>query len=208
MHKYEIQHLPIGNLTLNPQNPRLIKDAAFRHLVKSLADCPSLFDVRPCICSNRTGENIILGGNMRYLAAKELKYKTVPAIVMSGLTEAQEREITIKDNGDFGEWDFEILSNEWSDLPLDDWGIKIPNLSLDGEKPHDMRNNFMSNYGGQSDFSDTGDQQAEIEGEGKYPVTFILDQAEWEKWAAIKERYKLQNDKATFLKIIGGDDHA
>ena len=123
---YKIQHLPLAQLHLNPKNPRLIKDAAFRNLVKSLSDCPTLFDARPCICSDRTGQNIILGGNMRYLAAKELKYKTVPAIIMTGLTEAQEREITIKDNGDFGEWDFDILSTEWTDLPLEEWGINYP----------------------------------------------------------------------------------
>lgn len=127
MTQYKIEKLPINQLHVNPKNPRLIKDAAFHNLVKSLSDCPELFDARPCICSNRTGENIIMGGNMRYLAAKELKHKTVPAIIMPGLTEAQEREITIKDNGtEFGEWNFDILSNEWSDLPLDDWGINLP----------------------------------------------------------------------------------
>ncbi|KKW12679.1 MAG: methylase N-4/N-6 domain-containing protein [Candidatus Gottesmanbacteria bacterium GW2011_GWB1_49_7] len=123
---YKIQYVPLAVLHLNPKNPRLIKDAAFRKLVKSLADCPTLFDARPCICSDRTGENIILCGNMRYLAAKELKRETVPAIIITGLTKAQEREITIKDNGDFGEWDFDILSNEWTDLPLMDWGVSLP----------------------------------------------------------------------------------
>jgi hypothetical protein len=125
--QYKIQYLPIGQLVLNPGNPRLIRDAGFRRLVKSLKDCPELFDARPCICSNRTGKNVIMGGNMRYLAAKELKYKDVPAIIMSGLTEDQEREIVIKDNGEtFGEWNMDLLSSSWSDLPLADWGVDIP----------------------------------------------------------------------------------
>ena len=102
--EYKTQYLPINNLIINPNNPRLIKDANFKRLVKSLKDCPSLFDARPCICSDRTGELIIMGGNMRFLAAKELQYKEVPVIIMSGLTEAQEKEIVIKDNGDFGEF--------------------------------------------------------------------------------------------------------
>lgn len=63
---------------------------------------------------------------MRYRAAKELKYKEVPVIVMAGLTEDQEREIAIKDNGSFGEWDYEALANEWGDLPLAEWGVEIP----------------------------------------------------------------------------------
>lgn len=124
MKKHVITQLPISELIVNPSNPRLIKDSNFRLLLKSLVDCPDLFNSRPCICSNRTGKNIILGGNMRYLAAKELNYKTVPTIVLSGLTEAQEKEITIKDNGNFGEWNFDVLANEWGNLPLENWGIE------------------------------------------------------------------------------------
>jgi len=131
--EYKIQYLPINNLIINPNNPRLIKDANFKRLVKSLKDCPSLFDARPCICSDRTGELIIMGGNMRFLAAKELQYKEVPVIVMSGLTEEQEREIVIKDNGDFGEWDMNLLSS-WDSLPLNEWGVNLPEDWLSGNK--------------------------------------------------------------------------
>jgi DNA modification methylase len=63
---------------------------------------------------------------MRWRSAKELKWKEVPVIIMPGLTEAQEKEIAIKDNGDFGEWDFDVLANSWGDLPLDDWGVNLP----------------------------------------------------------------------------------
>jgi hypothetical protein len=124
--KHEIIYLPIGKLKPNPDNPRLIRDANFKRLVKSLKDCPQLFDARPCICSDRTGDLIVLGGNMRLMAAKELKYSEVPVIVMSGLTPEQEREIVVKDNGEnFGEWDFSLLSG-WDDLPLKDWGVDLP----------------------------------------------------------------------------------
>ena len=124
--KHEIIYLPIGKLKPNPDNPRLIRDANFKRLVKSLKDCPQLFDARPCICSDRTGDLIVLGGNMRLMAAKELKYSEVPVIVMSGLTPDQEREIVVKDNGEnFGEWDFDLLAN-WSDEPLKDWGVDLP----------------------------------------------------------------------------------
>lgn len=123
---YKIEHIPISNIFVNPDNPRVIKDAAFKRLVKSLADCPSLFEARPLICSNRTGKFIILGGNMRFMAAKDLEYTQVPVILMPELTEEQEREIAIKDNGDFGEWDFDALANFWSELPLADWGVNLP----------------------------------------------------------------------------------
>lgn len=132
---YKIEYLPIGKVKLNEGNPRFIKDDAFKRLVKSLDDCPDLFRARPLICSDRTGELIVLGGNMRLRAAKELKYKEVPVIIMPGLTEEQEQEITIKDNGGFGEWDFEILANEWSHLPLVEWGVDIPEGLIDQPEP-------------------------------------------------------------------------
>jgi ParB-like chromosome segregation protein Spo0J len=125
LNAFPIQYLPIDDLIPNPINPRFIKDKRFKKLVKSLKDCPALFDARPCICSNRTGQLIILGGNQRWAAAKQLEYKLVPTIIMSGLTEDEEKEIAIKDNGEFGEWDFDILKNDWLDKPLDDWGIEL-----------------------------------------------------------------------------------
>lgn len=136
---YDIEYLPIGKVKLNEGNPRFIKDDAFKRLVKSLANCPDLFKARPLICSDRTGKLVVLGGNMRLRAAKELKYKEVPVIVMRGLTEEQEQEITIKDNGSFGEWDFEILSNEWSHLPLAEWGVDVPEILIDqgADEPRD-----------------------------------------------------------------------
>ncbi len=133
MERYKIQYLPVGQLVLNPDNPRLIRDAGFKRLVKSLKECPSLFDARPCICSDRIGSLVVMGGNMRLLAAKELKYKEVPVIIMSGLTPEQEKEIVIKDNGtEFGEWDLDLLSG-WSDLPLADWGVDLPTTWLSDE---------------------------------------------------------------------------
>ena len=132
---YKIEYLPIDKVKLNPNNPRQIKDAKFKSLVKSLADCPDLFGARPLLCSDRTGELIVLGGNMRLRAALELKYKEVPVIIMSNLTESQEQEIAIKDNGTWGEFDFDTLANSWSDLPLVEWGIDLPEDWLKKDEP-------------------------------------------------------------------------
>jgi DNA modification methylase len=129
---YKIEFFPVDMVHLNDRNPRLIKDEAFKRLVKSLRESPELFRARPLICSDRTGSLIILGGNMRYLAAKELRYTEVPVIVMKGLTEDQEKAIIIRDNGTFGEWDFSILASAWSDLPLEDWGVELPKGWLAG----------------------------------------------------------------------------
>ncbi|MBU2527682.1 MAG: ParB N-terminal domain-containing protein [Bacteroidetes bacterium] len=136
----KIEHLPIGKVKLNPDNPRQISNKDFQSLVKSLQDCPDMFEARPLLCSGRginlkpgnpqqispTEKLIVLGGNMRLRAARKLGYKKVPVIIMHGLTEAQEKEITIKDNGAWGAWDFDALANAWSDLPLKDWGVGVP----------------------------------------------------------------------------------
>jgi len=124
----KIDRVPIDRVSVNPGNPRLIKDEAYRRLVKSLQDCPRLLEARPLLCSNRTGGLVCLGGNMRLRAAQELGYREVPVVVMDGLTEEQEREIAIKDNGQFGEWDSDVLANEWSDLPLVEWGVNMPEM--------------------------------------------------------------------------------
>ena len=121
--EYKIESFPLSKLKLNADNPRFIKDDAFKKLCKSIEECPQLLAARPLIVDE---DMVILGGNMRYRAVKELKWKEVSVIVMPGLTEEQKREIVIKDNGSWGEWDFSQLANEWSDLALTDWGIDMP----------------------------------------------------------------------------------
>ena len=128
----KIEYLPVGTIHLNEKNPRLIRDESFKHLVKSLQESPDLFRARPLLCSDRTGRLVILGGNMRYLAAKELNYTEVPVIILRGLSEDQEKAIIIRDNGLFGEWDFAVLASDCSDLPLEDWGVELPNGWLAG----------------------------------------------------------------------------
>lgn len=122
----EIVYIKTEDLKLNPGNPRQIGKKEFQKLVKSLQECPQMLKVRPLLVSNRTGENVIIGGNMRYRAAKELDYEEMPCVFIPEPTEEQEREIAIKDNGAFGEWDWDVLANEWHDLPLADWGLDVP----------------------------------------------------------------------------------
>jgi len=107
-------------------NPRIIRDAQFKTLCESIRDNPKYFEARPLILSDRTGALVIIAGNQRYEAAKLLKLKEAPTFLMEGLTEAQEREITIRDNVSAGEWDMTMLRGSWSDLPLLDWGVDVP----------------------------------------------------------------------------------
>jgi ParB-like chromosome segregation protein Spo0J len=121
----------ISEIKLNPNNPRLIKDDKFTKLVQSIKDFPEMLDIRPIVVNS---DMVILGGNMRFKACKEAGLKEVPIIVADNLTEEQQREFLIKDNTSGGEWDFDMLANEWDVEQLDAWGLDIPNFDTDSEK--------------------------------------------------------------------------
>lgn len=119
-----MQVVPIGQIRPNPSNPRLIKDDKFNKLVQSLKDFPEMANVRPIVVNQ---DMVILGGNMRFKAMKEAKWKEVPVEVVDW-DEDKQREFIIKDNVGFGEWDWEQLANEWDAEQLEDWGLDVPNL--------------------------------------------------------------------------------
>lgn len=124
----EIKMVKLTTLKKNPNNPRIVKDDGFKKLKESLSGARGLdhFYARPCIVSTRTGEHIIIAGNTRFQAAIDLGWKEVPAVVLDGLTEEQEKEIIIRDNVQNGEWDWEILANEWESVQLNEWGCNVP----------------------------------------------------------------------------------
>jgi ParB-like chromosome segregation protein Spo0J len=71
---------------------------------------------------------VVLGGNMRLKACKEIGLKEIPIIVADEWTEQQKDEFIVKDNVGFGEWDWDLLANEWDTEKLDEWGLNIPNF--------------------------------------------------------------------------------
>jgi DNA modification methylase len=118
----------ISEVKLNPNNPRLIKDDKFEKLVKSIKEFPEMLDIRPIVVNK---DMVILGGNMRFKACKEAGLKEIPVIVADNLTEEQQREFLIKDNTSGGEWDFEMLANEWDNEQLEEWGLDITAFETD-----------------------------------------------------------------------------
>ena len=124
--------LKINKLVLNKDNPRIIKDDKFKKLVKSIKEFPEMLELRPIVIDEN---NIILGGNMRTRACIEAGLKEVPVKIAKGLTEEQKREFIIKDNASFGEWEWDILGNEWNTKELDNWGIDVWQNTDDLEEP-------------------------------------------------------------------------
>lgn len=117
----------ISEIKLNPNNPRLIKDDKFKKLVQSIKDFPEMLNIRPIVVNS---DMVILGGNMRYKACKEAGIKEIP-IIITDLSEEKQREFLIKDNTSGGEWDWEVLANEWDNEELESWGLDIPSFEVD-----------------------------------------------------------------------------
>lgn len=115
--------VPASKIKLNPKNPRLIKDYQYKRLVESIKRFPQMLEIRPVVVD---AGMVILGGNMRYRAAKEAGLKQIPIIKADQLTEDQKQEFIIWDNVADGEWDWDILANEWNEQGLKDWGLDIP----------------------------------------------------------------------------------
>ena len=113
------QLIKISEIKNNPNNPRLIKDAKFKKLVKSIQEFPEMLELRPIVVDENM---IVLGGNMRLKACIEAGLKEV-WIEVANLTEQQKKEFTIKDNVGFGEWEWDMLANEWEQTELEGWGL-------------------------------------------------------------------------------------
>jgi DNA modification methylase len=118
----------IKDIKPNPNNPRLVKDDKFKKLVQSIKDFPQMLDIRPIVVNK---DMIVLGGNMRLKACKEAGLKEIPIIKAEDLTEEQQREFIIKDNVGYGEWDWELIANEWDAAQLNDWGLDIPDFKAE-----------------------------------------------------------------------------
>ena len=117
-----VQTVKLSDVKSNPNNPRLIKNDKFEKLVQSLKDFPEMAKVRPIVVNQ---DFVVLGGNMRLKAMKEAGWKEVPIQVVDW-TEQQQKEFIIKDNVGFGEWEWDILANEWEVENLNDWGLDVP----------------------------------------------------------------------------------
>ena len=117
-----MERVPINSIRNNPINPRLVNTAKFEKLKQSIQDFPQMLELRTIVINE---DGIILGGNMRYKALVELGYKEVPVIVAEHITKEQENEFIIKDNLGFGDWDWDILANEWDSVELEDWGLDV-----------------------------------------------------------------------------------
>lgn len=119
--------MKISEIKPNPNNPRVIKDAAFEKLCKSIQEFPKMMSLRPLVIDS---DMIVLGGNMRLKALQHLGYKEIPDEWVKRadeLNEDEKRRFIIADNISGGEWDWDTLANEWDAEELEAWGLEVFN---------------------------------------------------------------------------------
>lgn len=118
--------IKIQQVKENPSNPRSIQKHKFTKLVNSIKEFPEMLKLRPIVVDEN---NVVLGGNMRLKACIEAGLKEVWIEKAENLTPEQQQEFIIKDNSSFGEWDWDVLANEWDVGKLNDWGVDLPILN-------------------------------------------------------------------------------
>jgi len=116
------QQIKLYKIKGNPQNPRIVKDEKFLKLVNSIKEFPQMLEKRPIVIDENY---MVLGGNMRLKACKDAGYKDVWVDMAVGWTDEQKEAFIIKDNVAFGEWDWDILANDYDSVQLKDWGIDV-----------------------------------------------------------------------------------
>lgn len=115
-----------GQIEGLPKNPRFIKDERFKKLVKSIKDSPEMLEIRELIVIALGPNFLIICGNMRYRACKELGHEKIPCKVLDPSTTVEKlREYATKDNVAFGENDWDLLANEWEAEELEAWGLEL-----------------------------------------------------------------------------------
>lgn len=179
----QVQYVKIGNIISNPNNPRTLKDAKFEKLVQSLVDFPEMLEKRPLICvTTASGKFMVLGGNQRLKAATKAGIKQLPVILADDWSEEKRQEFIVKDNVNFGSFDWDMLTTEWNEGQLIEWGLEMP----EGEQPFENSDN---------EFGGTSNELTNM-------IVISLTEEEAVQWIKTKEQLKVKQDKKAFFELI------
>jgi len=182
--------MKLKDIKPNPNNPRVLRDDKFQKLKQSITEFPKMLSLRPMVIDEN---NVVLGGNMRLRALKELGFNDIDEAWVkrsSDLTEEEKKRFIIADNVAFGEWDWDTLANDWEVVDLEAWGLDIPNWSA-GSELNTMNEDELDIN---EEFDPVGTSK------GLHRIIFIFDSED----KAI-EWYEKNNMKYDYKKF-GGDD--
>ena len=139
--------IPLSKIELNrgqlpgfPRNPRQINKSKYAKLKKSIITYPEMLGMRTLLVYPLdNGNYILIGGEMRYLVMDELKHIEAPCYIIPKETPVERLQAyTIIDNNSFGDWDWDLLGNEWDMDKLEDWGLDMNFKYVDEDEPDDL----------------------------------------------------------------------
>ena len=131
-----MEKIEISKVKPNERNPRQITEENYERLKRSLQEFPEMLHTRPLIVDEN---NVLIGGNQRLKVLKELGWNGVPVERVTGWSEEKKKQFIAKDNLVDGDWDYEILSgSEWKEMPLEEWGIHLPDWEIFDEEDEDL----------------------------------------------------------------------
>jgi hypothetical protein len=181
-----------------PSNPRTISDEKFQKLKQSLIDDPEMLESRPLLVYPYGGENVVIGGNMRLLAAKALNMESIPCYIFPEETPIEKiRAIVIKDNLGYGDWDWSLIFADWDLEELSSWGMDLPKEW--NADPDDFSDVFSLKDGGKDPFQYVSFILADIQAE--YVKKAISDIKETEEFK-YTETFGNENSNGNALYLI------
>jgi hypothetical protein len=146
----QTEMIPLSDIEQNhgqidglPANPRIIRNEKFEKLKKSIVDNPEMLSLRELLVYKHGGKYVTIGGNMRLNALQDLQYEKAPCkVIPENVTIGQLKAYVMKDNAPYGEWDYDMLANEWDTEQLKDWGV-LPD-DWEEEESLDFENNMST----------------------------------------------------------------
>ena len=181
----------VSELIPNPKNPRQIGKSDFDKLVTSITNLPEMLWFRPLLIDS---DNVVIAGNMRLKACTHIGMESVPTIDVSKLSKKKREELLIKDNISFGNWDWDILANEWDNQDLQDWGMPVWDLDL-----HHIDN---TTYDKEDDTPLLGKATDKEHALFELVMRIENKKALMEKLNLVKDEYNLDTMEEALMKII------
>ena len=123
----------ISNLTKHKDNPRVIKGVKYKKLLESIKTFPEMLEARPLVVNK---DMQVIGGNQRLTALRQLQIKET-YIEIVNWSEKKQKEFMIKDNVSSGDWDMNMIANEWDLEELERFDFKLPNHVFDNNLDFD-----------------------------------------------------------------------
>lgn len=207
------KRVKLSEIRMNPDNPRVINNKEMANLVKSLQEFPEMMQLREIVVDETM---TILGGNMRYKAMRRIGETECIVKIVTGLTHRQKREFVAKDNANFGIWDADALLDSWSDLPLHEWGLNLPEnwADVDDDGKKRLTKNDIAEDKPELEAFIAARKKAKERGKDKVETNFwlcLVFQSYDQKMEFLKQfptmtpKYALYIDGELFAKTIGVD---